>query len=153
MKLLIFHIGKDRYGIRLQCIVRVLPLQILKSLPLAPHYVAGLINFHGNAVPVLDLCLLAGMPAGGVQHFDSRIILVNYISPDGTSHLLGLMAEHVLGIETITTTQLVDSGVKTAPFLGQIFSNASGILQMVELEHLLQDEVRTALFQSAVQTT
>jgi chemotaxis-related protein WspB len=150
MKLLIFHIGKDRYGIRLNDIARVLPLQQLKALPLAPAYVAGLMNFHGASVPVLDLCQLAGLQAGG-QYFDSRIILVDCPAPDGTSHPLGLMAEHVMGIETVAPNQFVESGVKAAPFLGQIVSSAAGILQMVELGQLLQDNVRAMLFQPANQ--
>jgi chemotaxis-related protein WspB len=40
MKLLVFHIGADRYGLRLR-VVRVLPLVELKQLPLAPDAVAG----------------------------------------------------------------------------------------------------------------
>ena len=42
MKLLVFHIGADRYGLRLRDVVRVLPLLELKQLPLAPDSVAGL---------------------------------------------------------------------------------------------------------------
>ena len=33
MKLLVFHIGADRYGLRLRDVVRVLPLLELKHLP------------------------------------------------------------------------------------------------------------------------
>ena len=85
MKQLLFHIGADRYALRLRDVVRVLPLLELKRLPLAPDAVAGLMDFHGQSVPVIDLSLLAGA-APGRQHFDTRILLVK-IRLDGPTPL------------------------------------------------------------------
>ena len=147
MKLLIFHIGADRYGLRLRDVVRVLPLLELKHLPLAPDAVAGLMDFHGRSVPVIDLCRASGM-ASGADHFDTRIIVVDYHSPEGTDHLLGLRAERVLGVQEVADAQLADSGVLAAPFLGQVASDAAGMLQLVELEQLLPASLRAMLFQT-----
>lgn len=145
MKVLVFHIGNDRYGLRLAAIVRVLPLLELKQLPLTPDYVAGLMDLHGEPVPVIDLSRLAGLAPAAVQ-FDTRIVVVDYRAPDGASHALGLMAARVRGIATIRLEQLNDSGVASAPFLGQVASDADGMLQLVELDHLLPAEVRALLF-------
>jgi chemotaxis-related protein WspB len=148
MKVLLFHIGRDRYGLPLAGIVRVLPLLELKQLPLTPDYVAGLMDLHGTPVPVIDLSRLAGLPAAAAQ-FDTRIIIVDYRAPGGTTHALGLMATQVRGITDIDPQQLEDSGVATAPFLGQVASDTDGIVQLVELEHLLTSDVRALLFQNA----
>jgi chemotaxis-related protein WspB len=150
MKALIFHIGADRYGLRLRAIVRVLPLLELKQLPLAPDYVAGLMDFHGRPVPVVDLCALAGL-ARSREHFDSRILVVDYVGPDGVSHALGLLAEHVRGIQEFAVDEMRDAGVTAAPFLGQVASDAEGMIQLVELEHLLTAPVRAILFQAPPQ--
>jgi len=147
MKALIFHIGADRYGLRLRAIVRVLPLLELKQLPLAPDYVAGLMDFHGRPVPVVDLCRLAGGTSAR-EHFDSRILVVDYVAPDGASHLLGLLAEHVRSIQEFAEDGLAEPGVTAAPFLGQVTSDAEGMVQLVELEHLLAAPVRALLFQA-----
>src|SRR5450830_1402810 len=96
MKVLVFHIGRDRYGLPLAAIVRVLPLLELKQLPLTPDYVAGLLDLHGAPVPVIDLSRLAGLVPETLW-FDSRIILVDYPGDDGQPHQLGLLAEHVIG--------------------------------------------------------
>ncbi|HEV7815360.1 MAG TPA: chemotaxis protein CheW [Janthinobacterium sp.] len=146
MKALIFHIGHDRYGLRLGAIVRVLPLLELKQLPLAPAFVAGLMDFHGRSVPVVDLSRLAGL-ADSQEHFDSRILVVDYMAPDGAAHLLGLLAEHVRGIQEVDEAALADAGVTAAPFLGQVASDAEGIIQLVELEYLLPAPLRAILFQ------
>jgi chemotaxis-related protein WspB len=149
MKVLLFHIGRDRYGLPLAGIVRVLPLLELKQLPLTPDYVAGLMDLHGTPVPVIDLSRLAGLPAAAAQ-FDTRIVIVDYRAPGGeTVHALGLLASQVRGIADIDAEKLDDSGVATAPFLGQVASDADGIVQLVELAHLLPPDVRALLFQDA----
>jgi chemotaxis-related protein WspB len=148
MKLLIFHIGADRYGLRLRDVVRVLPLLELKHLPLAPESVAGLMDFHGQSVPVIDLCRISGLPTAA-DHFDTRIIIVHYRTPEGAEHQLGLRAERVLGVQDVKQEQMNESGVRAAPFLGQVASDAQGMLQLVELEQLLPASLRALLFQPA----
>ena len=151
MKVLVFHIGADRYALRLREIARVLPAAALKQLPLAPDYVAGLLDLHGAPVPVIDLSRLAGL-APETLWFDSRIILVDYPGGDGVAHQLGLLAEHVLGVESVDDTLLADSGVAGAAFLGPVASSTGGLLQLVELHELLMPDVRALLFQNAEAT-
>ncbi|MET3134328.1 chemotaxis-related protein WspB [Oxalobacteraceae bacterium GrIS 1.11] len=146
MKALIFHIGPDRYGLRLRSVVRVLPLLELKQLPQAGDAVAGLLDFHGAPVPVIDLCRLAGA-APAPYHYDTRIVLVDYAPPDGTSHLLGLLAARVRGVQEVAEGGLAESGVTAAPFLGQVAGDADGIIQLIELEQLLPATLRAILFQ------
>lgn len=148
MKVLIFHIGQDRYGLPLARIARVLPLLELKRLPLAPAHVAGLMDLHGAAVPVIDLCLLAGLPACRAC-FDTRIVVVHYAGPDGAAHLLGLRVEQVRGVLALDPARLGDSGVRGAPFLGRVAADADGMLQLIELEQLLPPALRAILFQPA----
>jgi chemotaxis-related protein WspB len=144
MNVLVFSIGTQRYGLRLRAIVRVLPVVALRQLPLAPGFVAGLMDLHGEPVPVIDLSRLAGITPEQVW-FDTRIILVDYPAGDGSVRPLGLLAEHVIGIETLDQAQLADSGVDAAPFLGQV---APGMLQLVEPAQLLAADVRDLLFQA-----
>lgn len=146
MKTLIFHIGSDPYGLRLDAIERVLPLLELKRLPLAPCAVAGLMDYQGAPVPVIDLAVLAGL-APSQDYFDTRILLVEYAAPDGARHRLGLLAEQVRGIRELAPEALRASGVRAAPFLGPVSSAADGMVQLVELEHMLPAALRAALFQ------
>ena len=140
MKVLAFSIGPDRYGLRLHAIARVLPLVELKQIPLAPTFVAGLMDLHGEPVPVIDLSRLAGFTPEQLW-FDSRIVLVGY-----GARQLGLLAEHVIGIETVDDAALADSGVESAPFLGQVAAGAAGMLQLIEVDDLLTPDVRALLF-------
>jgi chemotaxis-related protein WspB len=148
MKVLVFSIGPDRYCLRLGAIARVLPAVELKHLPLAPDYVAGLMDLHGAPVPVIDLSRLAGIAPEQVW-FDTRIILIDYPVGNGATRQLGLLAEHVIGIETLDDAGLADGGIKAADFLGQVAPGAGGMLQLVEVDQLLAPDVRALLFQEA----
>ena len=147
MKVLVFHIGPDRYGLRLGAIARVLPVVSLKQVPLSPPYVAGIMDLHGEPVPVIDLSHLAGFIAEQVW-FDTRIILVDYPLPGGASALLGLQAEHVAGVEQIDQGALREPGLDSAPFLGKVAGGSDGMLQLVELDQLLPPDVCQLLFQT-----
>ncbi len=145
MKVLVFHIGPDRYGLALKAITRVLPVVGLKQIPLAPAFVAGLMDLHGEPVPVIDLSTLGGFPPRAIR-VDTRIVLADYPLPDGGHAAIGLLAQQVVGVETVAEDSLREAGVASAPFLGQVASAQAGMLQLVEIDHLLTDDVRALLF-------
>ena len=145
MKVLVFHIGADRYGLPLRQVRRVLPLLELKGIPLAPDSVAGLMNLHGDPVPVVDLSRISGGPPSR-QHFDTRIVVADYTDAEGRLHALGLMAERVQGVQDVAQQALAPSGVQAAQFLGPVAGDAQGMVQLVEVDALLPAELRARLF-------
>ncbi len=146
MKVLVFHIGRERYALPLSGILRVLPAARLKALPGTPHYVAGLLDLHGEALPVIDLSRLAGSPAEAVR-YDTRILLVEAPAA-GRVRRLGLKAERVAGVASLDGP-LADAGVVAAPWLGAVAAGAEGMLQLVEPARLLAPEVAALLFGEA----
>lgn len=145
MKVLVFHIGAQRYGLPLAAISSVLPAAALTGVPLTPPYVAGLLDLHGTPVPVIDLAQLATKVPAALR-FDTRIVIVDYVAGAGDVRPLGLLAERVQGIEDVAAAALADNGVRGAPFLGQVATGAGSMLQLVEVDHLLSAEVRALLF-------
>ncbi|MGB9108138.1 MAG: chemotaxis protein CheW, partial [Telluria sp.] len=99
MKVLVFHIGRERYALPLAAVLRVLPVSRLKALPGAPSCVPGLLDLHGEPVPVIDLSHLAGTPAEAVR-YDTRLLLVE-LPVAGQVRRLCLKAERVTGVENI----------------------------------------------------
>lgn len=144
MKVLVFHIGADRYALPLAAVARVLPVAGLTQVPQAPACVAGLLDLHGVPVPVIDLSTLAGMPPAQIR-FDTRIILVDY-AVAGRTETLGLQAESVAGVESVDAAALRASGIDGAPFLGRVSAGAGGLLQLVDIDRLLGPEVQRLLF-------
>lgn len=153
MKVLAFHIGRERYALPLTAVLRVLPVARLKALPGAPHYVPGLLDLQGEVIPVIDLSRLAGTPPDAVR-YDTRILLVE-VAAAGRLRRLGLKAERVTGVADIGA-ELRDGGVLAAPWLGGLAAGdtdasgrAAGMLQLIEPDRLLAPEVETLLFGEA----
>src|ERR1043166_1171965 len=119
MLLLLLKIGQDRYALPANRMIEVVPLVSLKKIPQALPGVAGIFNYHGQPVPVIDLSdLTIGMPCQ--PRVSTRIILVNYPDAAGQKQILGLMAEQAS--ETIQRGKAdlfyAGNGGKTGPYFG-----------------------------------
>jgi chemotaxis-related protein WspB len=124
-------------------VVRVLPVARLKALPGAPHFVPGLLDLHGEALPVIDVSRLAGTPPDAVR-YDTRILLVD-VHVAGRARRLGLKCERVIGVAAIDGP-LRDAGVACAPWLGEVAPDAHGMLQLLDPARLLAPDVEALLF-------
>lgn len=59
----------------LQNIKKVLSLMALESIPGAPPYVAGLMNFEGRSIPVIDLAIRTGLTRDTKYSINTPILL------------------------------------------------------------------------------
>ena len=149
MLFLLFQLDADRYALDARDVAEVLPLVNFKRIPQAQPAIAGLFDYRGTPLPVIDLNqLMSNRPAA--QRFSTRIVLVNYRAPDGASHRLGLIAEQVKETVKRDPASFVDSGVRTAgaPWLGPVATDADGLLQWIHVDKLLPQALRDLLFQA-----
>src|SRR5688572_5758867 len=92
MLFLVFQLGADRFALDVATVAEVLPLVTIRPMPQAPLGVAGILNYRGAPVPVIDLSQLTmGRPAA--RRLNTRIVLVHYPDRHGAPRLLGLIAE------------------------------------------------------------
>ncbi|HEU0264443.1 MAG TPA: chemotaxis protein CheW, partial [Geobacterales bacterium] len=69
-RLLLFSAGGQRFAIRLSEVAEVVEPVPLNSVPRAPAFIVGAINFHGTVVPVVDLAhFLGATPLKGEGKF------------------------------------------------------------------------------------
>ncbi|MBD2299658.1 purine-binding chemotaxis protein CheW [Nostoc sp. FACHB-190] len=140
MLMLLFKVGNERYAIASQEVVEVIPLVILKNLPHTPKYLAGVFNYRGFVVPVVDLCqLMQGKSCG--DNLSTRIILVNYCQHNHTQHILGLMAEQVVETLHKSQTEFIDAHIQidTAPYLGKMIVDERGMIYCLDIQSLLSE--------------
>lgn len=152
MLLLQFQAGKERYGLDVSRVIEIIPMVLFRPLPHADPSVAGLFNYRGTMVPVIDLTsLLAGEASRPL--FSTRVILVNYPGRDGEDHTLGLLAERVT--ETVSCTeedfQAAGISIDEAPYIGDLLVLADGVIQRVVIEQLLPPALKDALFRPALE--
>jgi len=147
MNTLSFFVGEDRYAIPTRQVIEIVPWVVLRKIPHAPEYVAGLLNYRGTPVPVIDLTsLLLGCPSRRV--LNTRIILVDYPDKRGVRHILGILAERIGTSDRQDKSAFVDTGirVKDAPYLGDISIDDQEMTQVVDIDKLLPDSLRESLF-------
>jgi chemotaxis-related protein WspB len=147
MLMLLFHTGDSQYALPVSDIVAVTPGVQLESMPLAPAYIAGLFNYHGQHVPVIDLCQLI-LERACLDSLTTRIVLVNFPQHNGKHRLLGLLAERVtdtinMGDNTFSSTGIA---VADAPYLGQAAQSELGLIQQLSISELLPAAVQASLF-------
>jgi chemotaxis-related protein WspB len=140
-------LGHDRYVLDARQVAEVLPLIGIKRVPRAPPGVAGLVNYRGAPVPVIDVSQLTlGQPAQ--RRLSTRIVLVHYPDAHGETRLLGLIAERATRMVRREETDFVASGVtdQGALYLGPVAPDAHGLLQWLDARTLLPVPVRDMLF-------
>lgn len=147
MLFILFQLGTDRYALPAADLVEVLPLVTLKAIPGAPRGVAGLMDYRGAPVPVIDLSLLTfGVPAA--RRVSTRVLMARYPAGDGAERRLGLVAERATEMLSRAPEDFrpVALTAERMRFLGPVTRDERGLIQRVEAAELLDDALRTALF-------
>ncbi|MEO6276302.1 chemotaxis protein CheW [Roseateles sp.] len=151
---LLVQLGKDRYALDIGQVTAVLPRLDMKAVPRAPPAVAGLCNYRGAPVPVIDLSeLTLGRPAS--SRLSTRIVLVHFPDPAGGPQLLGLLAEQATQTLRREPADFVPAGVDPdgASYLGPVTSDARGLIQRIDVLRLLPAPVRELLFNEPKQAS
>lgn len=148
MLALVFSVDDEKYALPCRTVVEVLPLVSLRSLEKVPAYVAGLLDYRGQVLPVVDVThMLKGRPSEAI--LSSRLVLVHY-----GERVLGLLAEKVTHTASLNPDTSADAGIEfpDAPYLGKIHSHEEGLIQLIDAEHLLSEEIKELLFQKPEET-
>lgn len=147
MLMLLFKLDNSRFAIEAQRVVEVVPLAALEQVPKAPDCVAGLLDFRGSCIPVVDLCRLA-CQRDCRPTLTTRIVLVNYACADGATKTLGLLAEQVTETTRLDEDrfQSTELHVPDTPWLGRAARHDSSLVQRIDVDQLLPDSLRQQLF-------
>jgi chemotaxis-related protein WspB len=149
MLLLLFDISDHLYAIDTTQVTEVIPCVMLRKIQAVPDYVAGVFNYHGHIVRVIDLCHLIQGTSSHIR-FSTRIIIVNYPDSTGTSQYLGLMAERVTETLNHPSSPLAPS--QTMPYFGEPFMTERGMIQQIHWEQLVSESQPALLAEGMRQT-
>lgn len=150
MLFLVLQLGEERYAIEAGDIVEIVPFLRLRALPQAPPYAAGVFDYRGELVPVIDLqALVRGEPSRPLM--TTRIVVVRHVDEQGREHHLGLLTEDVVETLRRNADEFEPAGIEIGetPYLGPITRDARGLVQQIRVEQLLPAPVRRQLFREA----
>ena len=145
-----FTLDQDRYVLDSSQIERMLPLAPLKIMPGAPAWVAGIFEYEGAPVPVIDLAALA-LGRHSHDRLSTRLALVYYPHKSGADvemRRLGILLERATRTISFDASAFSPAGIEAADarYLGPLARDAEGLVQWVRIEHLLPEHVQAQLF-------
>ena len=147
MLFLQFKSGDDRYLLEAKNVIEVIPFVHLKKIPKAPSYVAGLLNYRGKTIPVIDVCYLM-TDKKCESKLSSRIVLANYNKDDDQKFCIGILNEHLTETVTWDESEFSSSGVNLEkdPYLDSVATDDKGVAQRINIAKLLPEEAYEILF-------
>ena len=95
-QIVVFMLDAMRCALRLSCVERIVRLVEIAALPEAPEIVLGIINVHGEIIPVIDLRKRFCLPERELE-LDSHLVIARTarrrvallaISPVDTSRVI-----------------------------------------------------------------
>lgn len=89
---LVVRLGGGRYAVRATDVAEVLPVPVRTRVPGTPGWIAGVANWRGHVLPVVDLRPLLGLPSSPLPT-SARVVVVAVDDLE-----LGVLAEAVSGL-------------------------------------------------------
>lgn len=145
-KYTIFNIGEDAFGIDIACVVEILKVQKIFSIPGLPSFLTGVMSVRGAVIPVMDLRLRFGMKPSGRKE---RIILVKF-----GREKIGFLVDEIreilmLNPEDIRPSPSIFKGFKTEYITG-LGKKGERIIILLNVDNLLTSEEKIWLKESKV---
>ena len=144
LRLVIFALARQRYGLALSTVERVLQMVAVSPLPGCPDAILGVINVHGAILPVVDLRRRLGLPLADYGP-EASLLLVR------TPHrMVALPVDEVIGVvelpeECVVEPDRVASGVV---HVSGIATLADGVLLIQDPDALLSVDEEQELTES-----
>ncbi len=129
---LCFIINGQKFAIPLDIVESVIRSQAITQLEKEVSFLRGIIDFHGEIIPIISLRNRFNLPTREIQLTDRLIIINTGIRK------VGLIAEHVDDIIDITPDQVKDSalifnGLKHV----KVLSHQEGLILIYDIESII----------------
>jgi purine-binding chemotaxis protein CheW len=142
-----FRIERQMCALPIEAVVQVIEMVKITPLPRVSRSIEGIINFHGSAIPVVNLRRHIGLPEIGFQ-LDNHIILVQAgerkvgLIVDEVIDVLTLPADHV-----IRPTDILPDGLNDTPLLRGLVQTQDETILLLDLDHLFMSQQAQSLGQ------
>jgi purine-binding chemotaxis protein CheW len=138
MQLVSFNLANEVFGIEITKVREIILIGDITRVPQTPDYVKGLINLRNTVIPVIDLRVRFGLPAGELTE-ESRIMVVNLGAKtvgfvvDAVSEVLRVSKSQIAPAPTMVTGRGRD-------YLTGVVRLEHELLMLLDLEKILGEE-------------
>ena len=100
-QLVVFALGEQRYALHLSDVERIVQVVEITPLPKAPEIVLGVVNVHGQVIPVLNIRNRFRLPERDMNLSDQLIIART------AKRTVALVADSVRGIAELAAKEVI----------------------------------------------
>jgi len=106
-KYLTFQLADEEFGIGVLKVREIMGLQEITTVPQTPAHIKGVINLRGKVVPVIDLRLKFGLPAG--EYTQRTCIIVTQVQGESGPILMGTIVDGVSEVLNLSGAEIEDT--------------------------------------------
>lgn len=131
--IVLFSLDELRYALYLSAVERVVRTVEITPLPKAPEIVMGIVNFHGEIIPVINIRKRFNLPEREIE-LDDQLIIART-----SKRLVGLVVDSVSDVHELGHYQLTDTegAFPYADYLSGIARIENNIVLIHDLEKFL----------------
>ena len=136
-----FNLDGQEYAIDTSNVIEIAPLVKIKKGPGNASYIAGIMNYRGKPIPVMDLTMMI-LGREFSPSMNTRIIITQ-VNDNNTPRLVGVITEHINGVINKDEIEFFNSNNVSgnAAYLGNIAIDQKYMIQTVLIENLLLDKL------------
>ncbi len=127
-----FQLAEKTYALPLNCVVQIIPMVALTPIPRAHRAVEGIMNFRGQAVPIINLRRYFDLEDRAVGLHTPIILIRN-------GKTMGLIVDEVLDVVTlppqrmVSLVEIMPEGLGQVPTLEGVAHTQEGAMLMMDL--------------------
>jgi purine-binding chemotaxis protein CheW len=150
--IVVLSLATKRFAIPVNQVVKVIRAVAVTSIPDAPAAIHGVMDFHAEIIPVINLRQRFGLPAKEISESDRFIIIQSQsqkiaLVVDEAEEIRKTSGEDFVLAEKLLSKKLIGkSGLKAGTVSG-FLADENGIIVIFDAEHLLSSELSQQLFQ------
>jgi purine-binding chemotaxis protein CheW len=134
-----------RYALKLESVARVLRAAAVTPLPHAPEVVLGVLDLHGDIIPVISLRKRFGLPGRSIRSDDLFIVART------ATRTVALTVDETEGVVEEANVVAPDEIVTGTSFLAGVTRTAEGLVLIHDLETVLFPDEEQLLAQALEQ--
>ncbi len=142
---LLFRLGTELFSFPVSSVREIVDVRGITHVPESPPFMIGVINLRGRVVPVVDLRLKFGLPAGERTQ-DTRVLVAEVQFP-GEQAILGVLVDGVVAVDEVRDQDMapppeLGAGVRE-DFIEGVGSHKEGFVIFLHLDKVLAYEELT----------
>lgn len=140
-KYVIFKLDRERYGLPIESVERILPVQPITKMPRTPKMLIGVFEMRGSTLPTIDARLRFDMAPSS----DAR----NFVVIQTASGRCALQVDLVEGISSLTDEQIEANhsllAKKDDDFIRAIGKTGEKLVLLLEPDNVVPQSLRSKL--------